>query len=44
MAKYQNKKSELSKHRFLEIFRDLSKETQIKLIDNISKIQKGARL
>ena len=44
MAQYQNKKSELTKSRFKEIFGDLPKESQIKLIECLSKIQKGARL
>ncbi len=44
MAKYQNKKSELSKSRFKDIFGDLSEASQIKLIESLSKIQTRARL
>ena len=44
MAKYQNKKNELGRRRFFEIFGDLSKEDQLKLIENLSKIEGVARL
>ena len=44
MATYQNKKSKLSGNRFRDIFKDLSKESQLRLIETLSKIKVGVRL
>jgi len=44
MAKYQNKKSNVTKSRFLQIFGDLPKGSQEKLIESLSKIQKEVSL
>ena len=44
MAKYQNKKRELSKSLFQQIFGDLSEETQIKLVETLSQIENVTRL
>jgi len=44
MAKYQNKKSNLGKSRFFNLFKDLPKESQLNLIKILSNIEKEVRL
>jgi len=44
MASYQNKKSELARRRFLEMFGNLSEESQLNLIEKLSKIETVVRL
>lgn len=40
MTRYETNKSELRRHLFFEIFKDISKEDQLKLINTLSKIIK----
>ena len=44
MAQYQDKKNDLARTRFFDLFGDLSEESQLKLIECLSKIQKVVRI